>query len=113
MKVTTLQAKTIRPGNLNSFSYYYSRRPSAVKKSAKKSGAGKRHYRLFGLGLLIIIIAATIGYILQSHKSANSLTTFTQVPSQSTGLSNASPLSKPANTVSAATASTASVCTGN
>ena len=72
MKAPSLSSKTVRPGSLNGFSYYYSgQRPAAAKKPGTKPAA--RHSRrrtLFGLVLLAVVAGvALVSYGSQLHNA--------------------------------------------
>lgn len=110
MNASSLHDKTIRPGSLKGYSYYYSNRqlnrPSAAAQPAPKRRRGK----LFAVVLLLLIVAVpVVSNAVQSHKPKHMASVTKQAP-----VTKKAKTPTPQTTAPAAAATTATgPCSGN
>lgn len=111
--MSSLDQKTIRPGSLVGYSYYYSKRQAAktVPKKSKKSTASKpqRHYK--AKLIIVLVLAIVAGVLVRVDGNKNVATT----KAVTTHVATTQTLTKPTATPTAAGAAPASTnyCAGN
>lgn len=69
MSTSSLQNKTVRPGSLLGYSYYYSKRPPTgkVSKGSKKSKTTKPQHHYKAKLLFVVLLAVVAGLLVRSY----------------------------------------------
>lgn len=95
MGASSLEHKTVRPGSLLGYSYYYSKRQSGG--SVSKPGVYKRH-RIPRVKLLVVVILLLVaGFLVRSYDHKNVAKTVTSPPkiAKTQSSSNVQPITTP------------------
>lgn len=110
MSTPSLEHKTVRPGSLLGYSYYYSKQPPV---RAKKIKAAKRRHLFRGKFFVVLLLAVVAGFLIRTY-GHTTLSKLNQA-AKSTGSSTVHKQQIPAPTTTPAAAAPAAVnnCAGN
>lgn len=119
MKNSSIAGKTVRPGSLNTYSYYYSgnKKSAKAKKNSPKQVAQSRiiRRRVIGMAIVILLIAAVAGYGFMTRNTSTDQKVQKSVTTKSTPTTGTPTSNKPAISAPAAVAQPvpASACSGH